>query len=90
MATLLRPDGTTEEVQPANGVSWRLDELQGFVGGYIEIARPRSPLATPGFVLVVNEEGLLKHLPANAEASLLYGAGIIVGNALYCDEREID
>lgn len=90
MATLLRTDGTSEEVAPANGSSWTLKELQGFVGGYIEIARPRSPLATPGHVLVVNEEGLLDRLPANPEATLLYGDGIIVGPALYCDEREID
>lgn len=36
MATLLKTTGETREVQPADGVEFTLQELQGYVGGLIE------------------------------------------------------
>ena len=57
--------------------------MQEFVGGYIEIVRP-AYLRRP-YVMIVNEEGLLKGLPINNTGSLLYGAPI-VGDVLILKE----
>lgn len=58
-----------------------LEDLQAFVGGYIERVRVAEDKS-----LVVNEEGLLQGLPFNARASVLYGVHIhgqpILGPAL--------
>ena len=74
MATIYRPDGTSQQVQPANGRSFQLDELQRIVGegteygrGYIEIV----PCKDKKHILVLNEEGKLLGLPINARASEL-------------------
>lgn len=71
-----------------------LHKLQSMVGGFIEIVRPQY-LKRP-YVMIVNEEGLLRDLPVNNTASLLY-AGItpIVGDVVimkegYNDEGEPD
>ena len=40
------------------------------VGGYIEVVHPRG-LKAP-YCMIVNEEGLLNHLPVNAVGSFLY------------------
>ena len=37
MGTILRADGTQEEVQPENGVCYQLAQLRRIVGGHIEI-----------------------------------------------------
>ncbi len=66
---------------PRGGFS--LEELQGIVGGYIDIV----PL-WPGWLMVVNDDGLLRDLPLNAVASLLHhGLGAIVGDVLVCPNR---
>ena len=74
MATIYRPDGTSQEVQPTNRRSFLLDELQRLVGegtptgrGYIEIV----PCKDRKHILVLNEEGKLLGLPINARASEL-------------------
>jgi hypothetical protein len=67
-APLVEPEGET----------WTLDELQELVGGYIEL------LGVPSKdrVLVVNEDGRLKGLPLNKNATDLYQRDIIVGDAV--------
>lgn len=77
------------EVQPKNGTDFSLEELQGFVGGYIEIVRLNE-----GKIMVVNEEGKLLDLPVNLLATipfqLTYGPiDQIYGNALVCKEDEV-
>ena len=73
-------DGRVEEVSEKMG----LDELQKFVGGYIEMV----PTTIPHRALVVNEEGELNGLPPNPEATklvhpqTLMGPDGIKGNAL--------
>ena len=37
---LLKTDGSAQEVTPKDGKEWSLPELQGFVGGYIQIVYP--------------------------------------------------
>lgn len=53
------------------------------VGGYIEVVHPLG-LSSP-FLMIVNEEGLLKDLPLNMAASYLSGRPI-VGNAVIMKE----
>lgn len=88
MARMLRVEGTTEEIKPA-GQFWTLAELQGLVGGYIEVAR-----TVDGRFLVIDEEGKLKKKPLNIQATRLYQWGRqdpIVGTALLFDTmREMD
>jgi len=55
-----------------------LAEAQEVVGGLVEMVR--SP-TNPDIQILVNEEGLLKGLPFNEEATELCGTGI-VGNAV--------
>lgn len=82
-ATLYKTSGEETEVSPEGG-TFTLDELQKFVGGYIELV----PLPE-GMVLVVNEEGLLRSLPKNDTASFLAGR-IIVGDAVWMDASLIE
>ena len=60
-----------------------LHGMQQLVGGYIEIVRP-AYLRRP-YVMIVDEEGMLKGLPINNTGSLLYN-GPIVGDVLILKE----
>ena len=55
-----------------------LEKAQELVGGLVEMVR--SP-DNPTWQILVNEEGLLKDLPFNAEASKICNTGI-VGDAV--------
>ena len=63
---------TFEHKQPT------LEAAQEMVGGMVEMVR--SP-TNPDIQILVNEEGLLKGLPFNEEATELCGTGI-VGDAV--------
>jgi hypothetical protein len=67
MATILYPDGTSREVQPANGTDFTLDELKAIVEGSIEII----PCKAAGLIMVLNEQGKLLDLPRNDQAGAL-------------------
>ena len=85
MATLLRTDGSAENLTPPNGVHWSLEELQTLVGGYIEVAH-----TTDGKYLIVDEEGKLKRKPLNVAATRLYQHGRrdpIAGDAVLIETR---
>ena len=84
MATLLYADGHKETVNPKNGKTFELEELQGFVHGYIEIVHVGSDQ-----LLVVDDEGLFNPLLPNLNASAIAGT-MIVGDALLCESNEID
>ncbi len=62
------------------------------VDGWIEIVRPGG-LKKP-FVMIVNEEGLIKELPVNVVGSLMYGTPVhgspIVGNIVIMKEGWTD
>lgn len=83
MAKYLKTEGVVVDVHPKNGNDYALDELQGFVGGLIEIV-----YLPDGLLMVVNEEGLILGLPFNINASILAGHPI-VGNALVCRSDEV-
>ncbi len=90
MGMLVKTDGTTTPVKPKDGAKFSLEELQGFVGGYIEMVTVRIQ----GFPLAafINEEGKLKGLPLNHAATVLYGNphDVIVGDMIVCDPGEVD
>lgn len=72
-AMILRADGTSEAIQPANGTHFQLSELQRIVGAgappgchWIEIVQTKD-----GRIMVINEEGKLYNLPRNAQATAL-------------------
>lgn len=69
-------DGTARDIEPANGQTFTLDELQAFVGGYIEVVGLRD-----GRYMVVNEDGHRLELRPNAYASL-YARQVILGDVV--------
>lgn len=82
----IEPDGTMTAVSPKNGTDFSLEELNEFVGGYIEIVS-----TTDGRIMVLNEEGKLNGLPVNLAATILYGNpnDVIVGDVLVCPPEQI-
>lgn len=96
MATLYSPDAPAIDVQPANGRSFSLKEMQSYVGGFVELVT-----LADGRLMFVDEDG--KHKGSLQERSqrangpatdLLRLAGglpgdYVVGNALVCDKGEV-
>ena len=86
MATIYRVDGTIENVTPATGGEFTLDEVQKIVGGYVELVR-----LDEGFFLV-DEDGRYKGLPINPQATALAAQSLgpltIVGTALLTNDVE--
>jgi hypothetical protein len=66
MGKLIRWNGDTSDVQPLNGTDYQLDELQKFVGGYIEILYLSDKL-----IMIVNDEGAYDKKP-NKVATDIY------------------
>jgi len=86
MAKILKSDGTEEELKPPEGSEFlSLEQLQKAVGGYIEEVK----VAHSDNFLIVNEEGLLKHLPKNERASEMI-KGYIVGDVVLCSTFELE
>ena len=87
MATLIKSNGEETNVTPQNKTDFKLDELQNYVGGIIEIVRTKD-----NKMMVINEEGKINELPMNEKATELYiysESDLIVGDVLICDENEI-
>ncbi len=85
MAQIIKANGTEIDVEPKNGRDFQLSELQKVVDGYIEIVN-----LTDGRLMVVNDEGKLKCLPYNQEATKLVGYNdVIVGDVLVCSRKQI-
>lgn len=84
MATIIRVDGTTEELEDTS-----LKGMQAAVGGYIEYV----PLPD-GRVMYCDEEGKLKGKEVNDEATRLFLADIsrpydvIVGDVVVMEAEE--
>lgn len=93
IALLYKTDLSVEEIKPANGRHFKLEEMQTYVGGLIEIV----PLDGEGLedkLLVVNEEGKLENLPLNIFATVewvkYYGqTDYVSGDAIICDPNFI-
>ena len=91
----LKSNGTMESVVPKNGKTFLIEELQGFVGGYIEIIN-LTELGYGQKFMVCNEEGKQMGLPFNGTATVLFQAlhlfsiDYIVGNVVICDSNMIE
>jgi hypothetical protein len=95
---LVTPQGSVTPRPPDNGKHYGLDELQGMVGGPIEILRLFG--RNSDLIMVVNEEGNRRlqrgreggmyRLPHNAIASQAFGLrGFILGTVLVCPSHRI-
>ena len=88
-AKLYKVNGEVQDVTPANGTDFSLEELQGFVGGYIELG-----LISDGRIMVLNEEGKLNGLAPNQKATEIYQNQVyafdyVCGDVLICDSEMI-
>ena len=89
-----RTDNTTENVSPANGKTFTLEELQYYVStghsnSLIQV------LDCNKFLLIINEEGKLLGLPLNEMATMFYQTcfgpvDVIVGDALIAKKGTIE
>lgn len=89
MANILYTTGETEELHPANGKYFSLEELQTVVGGYIETLRVDDE-----HIMVLNEEGKFLNLSSNLQATLLVMPLLmphdyIVGDVIVCSDSEL-
>ena len=87
MATLIKSNGEEMNVLPKNKRDFSLEELQKFIGGFIEIARTKN-----GKPMIINEEGKINDLPINQKATAIYPYNeydFIIGDVLICQEDEI-
>ena len=96
MATLYRTNGEVEEYPaPTNGSDYSLTELRSVTdGGYIEIC-----YLNDGSLMIIDEEGKLKGLDYNANATEVYqnlklvgmmvSTDTICGDALVCDYDQV-
>lgn len=103
MKTIQSTNGTKLFVYEDGEKEPTYEEMKEMVGGYIEVVYLNFPEPIPDdeFIkaedlkwyqeqMIVNEEGLLKHLPLNVVATRLYWSGTrpghsqkIVGNAIH-------
>ena len=89
-AKIIYTDKEAEDYTPKNGKMFELDELQGIVGGWIEIIRLKD-----GRIIVINEEGKSKDKAVNIPATNImrrdhYTTDYIVGTAIVCDDDMVD
>lgn len=89
-AILIKSDGATAGIFPANGTDFKLKELQGYVDGLIEIVT-----LTKDVIMVVNEEGK-DALPFNAMATVMaksqgaiFPGDYICGDVVMCPNEMV-
>ena len=81
---ILKAGGTQEPIELERQPT--LKELQEWVGGYVEKVRVWPSF---GKEMYANEDGRMKRLPMNAEASVMSGQPI-VGNAVVLENFELE
>jgi hypothetical protein len=85
IGTLYRVNGEVLTVHPANGRKFSLAELQAYVGGHIELVPGTSRSGHPA--AWCNDEGRLKQLRVNREATRVFmhgvwGSDVLVGDVI--------
>jgi len=80
---IIKTDGTIETEEREE--PFTLNELQKIINGYIEIIKMHD-----GRIMVVDEEGLIKKLPYNEEATSMIQTATIYGDALVCDSNMVE
>ena len=89
-AKIIYTDKEAEDYTPKNGKTFELDEMQGIVGGYIEIINLKD-----GRMMIVDEEGKLNNKAVNIPATNIlrrdhFTTDYIVGTAIVCDADMIE
>jgi hypothetical protein len=93
MATWWKTDGTycIKTPKKGGGKPFTLEELQESVAGWIEVLTLDEDT-----VMVINEEGKLRNLPINDNASGILAKAfpgrlvdVIVGDVLVCSKKEL-
>ena len=89
MGILIKTNGQALKITPKSGSKFTLEELQGYVGGYIERIELR------GRFMLVNEEGKIFNLKPNTRATMLATQesavwDIIRGDVVVLNYNEVD
>lgn len=93
MATLMKIDGTTQEVFPQDKKrGFTLEELYKLVGGNCRLIEAPGPFAD-GRLMIMDEEGKLNGQELNVEASRKFYEELgypemIMGNVIMVDDKE--
>lgn len=98
MAHLYYTNGDIKTIEPKNGTDFTLDEIKEHIHGYIEAIAIRDPerlLGGQELLMLIDEDGKLKNLPANINATRfvhntqsIQVYDYIVGNAILCKRSE--
>jgi hypothetical protein len=82
MATVFTTDGTVAEIEDAN-----FQKIKELIDGHVTVA----PIGN-GEYLAMDEDGLMKGLPANKMATEFHGNqfGLLVGTVIICSEKELN
>lgn len=80
--TLVKIDGTYEDIV-REGNSWKLEDLQKLVGGYVELI----PLPSGRNVMLADEDGMPKQLKPNGLATI-YAGRPVVGDVVIIQRRD--
>jgi hypothetical protein len=89
---LLKADTTVEAIRPDNGTDFSYKELQGYVGGYIEIPFLSHKFNGNGIDVIINEEGKLiegmkpEIAIVNEEKGVILD--IVYGNCIFASHDE--
>ena len=81
-------DGAVKEIEPENGIYFRLQEMRVLVGcELIQVITTRS-----GRIMIIDDEGKFTAKPMNREATImvdLFPGDYIAGDALVCSEDQL-
>lgn len=81
----IKTDGQQLPITPQNSKHFTLEELQTYVGGYVEM------ITLPdGKKMIMNEEGRINNLKINPQASILTSGITIVGDVVICDSKLLE
>lgn len=91
MAQLIKSNGEIIDITPINGHDFKLEELQQYVGGLIEVLHMKHRR-----LMVCNEEGRIYGLPVNHLATKILADDIgnqnilpMLGDIIICEDHQI-
>lgn len=97
MAIVLHANNSTTIITPELDNEFSLAELQGYVGGFIQIIDLKEPAVINGIkysIVVIDEDGKYKNYPINTTAtqyakSALFDDDFLVGDVVFLKDGEI-
>lgn len=97
MAIILHANNSTTIITPKSDNEFMLDELQQFVGGFIQIINLKEPITINGIkysIAVVDEDGKYKNYRINTAATQyakneLFDGDFLVGDVIFLKDGEI-